>query len=535
MRHGIMLGAFDHALQLAGSQKLIMLNRRRFLAAVPTSLALFHASSRTLWAKDAPSDSVALFQVHADQHVGVIPPNVMGLSYESTQLGEPEFFSPSNKVLVKFLQTLSPRGCLRLGGNTSEFTYFKPDASVNSPAWSPQPTQPKTLTPITLGALHNLRRFLDATGWSCIYGLNLGTGTPERAAEEAVAVTQILGSRLEYLQMGNEPNNYIRYRLRPSTWNEKFYLAEWLSFARAIVQRVPTARLAGPDMGAEAAWFNLFASDAVSEMKPHIVAITDHFYAEGPPTSPESTMHNLLLNPKKIDHEISVTATAGRHANLPFRMTEVNSCYSGGKPGVSNTLGSALWAGDLTLKLVASGFCGINFHGGSARQIRASLGGQMPGDTVAKSEADDSYYTPIAGSSTVGYSARPIFYGMLLAARMAGSNLVAGSFSQPQATLTAYPSLSANGRTMQIAIFNKGSQPADMLLSPGKSFLAASAIRLTGSELEATSGTLFGGAPIASDGTWNPHSAESLHRAATGQFRITMPAASAALVTLHHA
>jgi hypothetical protein len=270
-------------------------------------------------------------------------------------------------------------------------------------------------------------------------------------------------------------------------------------------------------------------------MKPHIVAITDHFYAEGPPTSPESTMHNLLLNPKKIDHEISITATAGHHANLPFRMTEVNSCYSGGKPGVSNTLGSALWAGDLTLKLVASGFCGINFHGGSARQIRASLGGQMPGDTVAKSEADDSYYTPIAGSSTAGYSARPIFYGMLLAARMAGFNLIAGSFAQPQAALTAYSALSANGKVMQIAIFNKGSQPADMLLSPGKPFHVASAIRLTGPELEATSGIQFGGAPIASDGTWNPHSVESLHRSATGQFRITMPAGSAALVTLHQA
>jgi hypothetical protein len=507
-----------------------MMNRRRFLFTAPPSLALLGVSRRSLWAMDAPAAQALTLQIHADQLIGIVPKNVMGLSYESTQLGEPEFFDPSNKVLVEILKTLSPSGSLRLGGNTSEFTYFKASETMQAPAYSPAPTQPKELTPITPQALHNLRRFLDATGWNCIYGLNLGTGTPERAAEEAAVATEILGPKLEYLQIGNEPNNYIRYRLRPSTWNEKTYLTEWLGFARAVVQRVPTAKLGGPDMGAERPWMQLFAGDAVKALGPNLLAITDHFYAEGPPTSPESTMQNLLHN-AKIDHEIAVVVEAGKKAGLPYRMTEINSCYSGGKPGVSDTLGSALWAGDLTLKLIAAGYCGINFHGGSARQIKASLGGQLPGDSVGKSEATDSYYTPIAGSAATGYTARPIFYGMLLAARMAGSNLVKAAFTEPQTNATAYASLSADGG-MQVALFNTGSEPAEILLSPGRPSHRAFAMHLTGPAVDATSGIRFGNASVAGSGEWSPKGDEALHRTAAGEFRITLPPTSAALVQI---
>ena len=282
-------------------------------------------------------------------------------------------------------------------------------------------------------------------------------------------------------------------------------------------------------MGAERPWMQLFADEAVSAMGENLVAITDHFYAEGPPSSPESTMHNLLYN-TKIDKEIAVTVEAGKKAKLPYRMTEVNSCYSGGKPGVSDTLGSALWAGDLTLKLVMAGFSGINFHGGSARLIKASLGGQLPGDTVAKSEAANSYYTPIAEDGVSGYAARPIFYGMLLAARMAGSTLVQGAFSVPQTALAAYPARGADGRSMQIALFNKGTEAMDVLLSPGKTFHAASVLRLTGPAIDATSGIRFGGARIAGDGSWNPGPGEILHRTAAGAFKLSMPPSSAALV-----
>ena len=506
------------------------MNRRDFLIAAPSTLAALR-TPHSLWQAINTSEQPIVFSIDVNSQIASIPANMMGLSYETTQLGEPEFFSSANRGLIALFKTLSPHGSLRLGGNTSEFTYFKGSANAQAPPWTPEPTQPKTLTAITPEALKNLRRFLDVTGWSCIYGLNLGTATPHRVAEEAEAVTRILGPKLDYFQIGNEPNNYIRYKLRPDTWNEKVYVDQWLSFAHAVIQRVPNAKLGGPDMGAERPWMQHFANQAVGDLQQHLVEITDHFYAEGPPTSPEATIQNLLFN-KKIEHEIAVTVEAGKTAGRPYRMTEVNSCYQGGKPGVSDTLGAALWSAELTLKLLSAGFSGINFHGGAARQIRSSLGGVMPGDTVANQEADDSYYTPIAGDTSSGYTARPIYYGMLVAARMAGSTLVGGSFTTPQPALSAYAARSIDGRSMQVVVFNKSAQAVDILFQPGVPLRHATVEFLTAPALDATNGVHFGGAAITKDGHWKPSQVIELKRVTSGEFKLSIGAGSAALVQL---
>jgi hypothetical protein len=64
------------------------------------------------------------------------------------------------------------------------------------------------MTAIEPAAIDHLAGFLKATGWNAIFGLKLGTGTPERAAEESAYVARTLGSRLLYFQIGNEPEYY---------------------------------------------------------------------------------------------------------------------------------------------------------------------------------------------------------------------------------------------------------------------------------------------------------------------------------------
>jgi hypothetical protein len=54
--------------------------------------------------------------------------------------------------------------------------------------------------------LEDLGGFLGATGWSLIWGLNLGEGTAEQAAEEAQAVSAAIGTRLIAFEIGNEPD-----------------------------------------------------------------------------------------------------------------------------------------------------------------------------------------------------------------------------------------------------------------------------------------------------------------------------------------
>ena len=67
----------------------------------------------------------------------------------------------------------------------------------------------------------------------------MGTNTPQRAAEEAVFVAKTLGPRLQYFQIGNEPDLFYRHLRDPETWSAKTYLDEWLTLARAIAARVP--------------------------------------------------------------------------------------------------------------------------------------------------------------------------------------------------------------------------------------------------------------------------------------------------------
>jgi hypothetical protein len=214
-------------------------------------------------------------------------------------------------------------------------------------------------------------------------------------------------------------------------------------------------------------------------------------------------------------------------------MTEVNSCYQGGKPGVSDTLGSALWAANLTLRLLASGFCGVNFHGGSARQIKASLGGVMPGDSVAKGKATDSYYTPIAGTATLGYSTRPIFLGMQMVARMGNSTLINTSFASGHPDLTAYAALSEEHGTMQIILFNMGNEKQNVTIHSGHSMHIKTARWLCGPSVDATRDIQL--LEIINDGKSSRASAlpVTLRQVPRGDIALNMPPTTAVQIHLH--
>ena len=127
-----------------------------------------------------------------------VPLDYMGLSYESGQLAYPDFFSPRNMALIQMFRTLSPSGVLRLGGNLSEFTLWSETEPAAPPERGglvgPDPghREPRTFT-ITPRSIRNLQGFLSATGWRCIYGLNLGGGTLEQALAEGGYVAKTLG------------------------------------------------------------------------------------------------------------------------------------------------------------------------------------------------------------------------------------------------------------------------------------------------------------------------------------------------------
>ncbi len=447
--------------------------------------------------------------VNPGNRLASVPRNYSGLSYESRQLAQPAFFAPTNKGLISFFRRLAKQGVLRLGGNTSENTVWSPegapaDTAVVGPDAGPGP---RPRTPVTPEAIRNLAGFLDATGWQLIYGLNLGKGTPEQAAQEAKAVSDSVGHRLIAFAIGNEPDLYHRNRRsdsRPAGWNFDSYLSQWREFAQAVRKAVPGASFSAPEISNvvnRVDWIEKFVEQAGSE----IVLVSGHYYAEGPPEDPRMTIERLLERDPRLLPNTPRTMEAARKCHHPFRMTEGNSCYNGGKRGVSDTFASALWAGEYMLFLAQSGYAGVNFHGGG-----------------------NGIYTPIAGDIEAGFSARPIFYGLLLAEEFAGTTMVETLVDAKDVNINAYVAKPNSG--LQVAIFNKDERQAiRATLRIGSRVRKARLWRLAAASLDSRTGVRLAGAEVSADGAWAPQQQEPL-KGARGQYTVDLPAASAALV-----
>ena len=467
-----------------------ILNRRRFLA---TSVAAA-ASLRAL----AQTAKPATLKFDPSRPGPTVPQNFIGLSYETQQLTDPTFFSPQNTGLIEQLRALTPKGVLRIGGNTSDVGWWKPTAASKQPPLPPTVIV-QTLRPderpfqelayaVTPQAVINLRAFLNTTGWTCLYGINLGTNTPARAAEEATFAAKTLGAKLEYLQLGNEPDIFTGRFRDKATWTADRYFDEWLAAANAIRSALPNARFGLPDTAGNPAWYakivdRLLALSAAD--RPNIAALTHHYYFTGPPSNPNATIDNLLHpNPRVLTLAQNITEAAtrlstGEHHTVPYRMSEGNSCYRGGKPGFSDVFAAALWSADYLLQLASLGYSGVNLHGGSGKMVADSLGGTLPGELLmADPHAPHArpFYTPIDVEDGK-YTAEPVSFGMKFAANFAGATMHSVDFTTTL-NATAYAATLSTGQPI-VAIINKDAAPLPLDLPGYALALTLSAPSLT--------------------------------------------------------
>ena len=172
-----------------------------------------------------------------------MPADFVGLSYEVQQLTSPDFFSGANAGLIRAFKALASNGVLRLGGNTSEFAWWKPTAD------SPEPEHPQIREvegepkaqyyAVTPEAVQNLGAFLNATGWTSLYGIGMGTNTAVRAAHEAEFVAKALGPQLQYFQIGNQVDLFSRHLRDPKTWSTKPTLTSGLLWPAQLQPACP--------------------------------------------------------------------------------------------------------------------------------------------------------------------------------------------------------------------------------------------------------------------------------------------------------
>ena len=211
-----------------------------------------------------------------------------------------------------------------------------------------------------------------------------------------------------------------------------------------------------------------------------------------------------------------LAAVAAAHG-ATFRVSETNSANCGGVRGASNGLASALWGADTLFGLATAGVRNVNFH-----------------------TFDGALYAPVDFALVQGHFAaqvHPLFYGMLLFARAnpRGARLLPAGPNPSTGLLKTWATIDPAG-TRRVVVINKDdvNSRTVALRVPGGA-RRARVERLLGPSITATRGITFGGQGYG-DATFDGKlrgkaKLERLVRRG-GAFRLTIPANSAALVTV---
>ena len=426
--------------------------------------------------------------------IGTIPSRFMGLSYEKLAITY-NYFHPSNHDLIALFRRLGA-GVLRIGGG-----------SVDRLLWTSSGSGSHAL--ITSTNIKDLASFLLATGWLCLYGVNLATSTPILAAEEAGFAALTLGSNLLGIEIGNEPDEYgVAGNYFAGNWTFQDFLSRWYLFRAAILQTAPYIPITGPVMGGgnHISTWTLPFGQAVTPSE--LTLLTQHYYrASGASTT--STAACLVSPDTQLMTELATLGAGARQLGIPYRLSECNSFSNGGAAGVSNSYASSLWVIDFLFDAALGGATGINMHGG----------GQGPG------------YTPIADDSGAVIGARPEYYGLLLFALAGSGSLLQTQLSAGGMNATAYALRSASGG-LKVMLVNK--DPLRNLLmniQANQRVQTASLQVMTGASLSATSGVTIQGAEVNNDGSFAPASPTALVPS-TDRTTCYVPPLSAVLISI---
>jgi hypothetical protein len=216
-----------------------------------------------------------------------------------------------------------------------------------------------------------------------------------------------------------------------------------------------------------------------------------------------------LLSSASRDRYIGILeklAKAAERNGVPYRINETNSCYWGGRDGVSNTFASALWGVDYLFTLAGYGACGVNLHSGT--QI----------------------YTPIDTQESEKTKARPLYYGLLLFRACGRGRVIPAKADGPDKVQVSTYAVLARDGSISVAIINlEVAKNVTVQLDVTRYFKSGRVLRLEAPSMSATADVTFGGASVTNDGTWSGVSNEVVSREGR-VFTVKVPCGSAAVV-----
>jgi hypothetical protein len=435
-------------------------------------------------------------QIAPEIALGHISPDFIGFGYETSAVAQTNYFSGRNKTLIQLYRNLGSQGLIRIGGNVSDHTQYLP-------AGQSQVQTEKAVTTINQADLRNFARFVKATGWRVMWGLNLGTGSKAAAVREAVAVNKTLKGSLQSFQIGNEVEILPRF----NHLYQNYHVA-YLDYKQAIRRALPQAPFSGPDSVGNWLWITNFANHESGDLK----LLTHHYYREGA-RDPTASLAKLLSPDTEWAHRLGQLQELCNRQAVPFRINEVNSCSGGGKPGVSDTFGSALWCLDYMFQAATYGCHGVNL------------------ETDINQLGWISHYSPIVHDASGNCRVRPEYYGMLAFAVAGKGELLKVEMDKTDVNVSAYATKNDDGRLWLIVINKDLSRAITAEITLPKGHSRVTAFWLKAPSVESKDHVTLAGSEVSANGKWTAESPEPVETQ-DGLANVPVPMASAVLLQL---
>jgi hypothetical protein len=431
---------------------------------------------------------------------GSIALGFVGLAFEKQSLSTP-LFSSGN--LINMCKLLGP-GVVRLGG-----------ASVDETVWVDGGGQ--TAGQVAAPDVSALAAFLKATGWSCIYGVNLGgaangSTTAALAAAEVACVAQLLGPSLLGVELGNECESYgDPDSFYPYNWAVEKFESLWMEFRDAIVAVTPAAPLVGPAAASEIDSWTIPFGEYVTRNRINL--LTQHYFRGA--ASSAITVDELITPDTALSSQLLQLTYGSDSIDVPFRIAECSSASGGGVSGVSDAYVASLWAIDMLFQSALGGASGVNLQAG--------------GQTAA---------TVIVENQGVVTGPQPAFYGLLVAALAGTGSMLSTQLTAGSLNVTGYAIQNPAGGMSLVVVNKDATQNLELSLTlpaPMKTGLLRTLTQLSpgaaGPSLSALAGVTLQGASVAADGSFNPEAGYPL-TPDSDQLSCYVPALSAVLIQL---
>ncbi|HEY4825884.1 MAG TPA: glycosyl hydrolase family 79 C-terminal domain-containing protein [Solirubrobacteraceae bacterium] len=451
-----------------------------------------------------------------------IQPGFLGLSTEFWAVEAYAGKHPQsvNPVFVQLVRNLIPNqeGVLRIGGVTTDHTWWPVPGVKKSPGlWYK----------LTTSRLEVMRTIADEVGAKLILGITFEVDSRKLAAAEGRAMLSTIGaSRIAAFELGNEPELYGDPYFgfyshngqnvvgRPQSYGMTAFTSDFAHIASGL----PPVPVAGPAVGA-ANW--LATLNSFIAAVPRLGVVTVHRYPFEACTGNPAALSWPTI-PKMLSPLSTVDVAQGvipwvkvAHARgLPIRIGEMNNVACGNPPGIPNTFAMALWMLDSLYAYAQVGVDGVNVH-------------TWPGAVY-------NLFNFKKAKGRWSGTVEPEYFGLLMFAQGAPAGSRLASTSSGDSSVRVWATRAADGSIRVTLINDHLTSTEHVAIAVKGTHGAGSVVRLLAASPSATGGVTFGGESFGRTTTGvlpSPPVGTPVFPA-NGRYDVTLPPASAALLTI---